>query len=373
MNKSKMKQTILSLSIIPASVAMLVSCASTSESEKLPFSPKKTASIPADKFDLSHWKMNVPVDLNNDGKIDEISVKEMQSYSHPDFFYLDDNGGMVFTAPNKAITTANSSNTRSELRQMLRGSNDKIKTSYPQNNFAIAAHPLSERFGATGGKMEATLKVDHVALRAKNVNKPAAYSVVVGQIHAGKDKALLAKNLGFGAGNEPIKIYYKKWPNHEKGSVFWNYERNLNKKDPNRTDISYPIWGNGWDNPNEPGDNGIALGEEFSYTINVYQNMMYLTFSAPGKSTVEYSIDLSNNIDANGIADEKDNKWGYTGDWLYFKAGAYNQCSTKDAPGIWYAACLGTGDWETDKAHGDYTQVTFSKLDLSDSHLPEKK
>jgi len=372
MNKTLMKKTVLPLTIIPLSVAMLISCASTDENEQVPFSPKENPSIPADKFDLSHWKMNVPVDLNNDGKIDEISVKEMQSYSHPDFFYLDANGGMVFTAPNKAITTANSSNTRSELRYMLRGVNEKIPTNYPGNNFTIAAHPLSERFGAIGGKMEATLKVDHVALRAKNVNKPAAYSVVVGQIHAGKDKKLQAKNLGFGAGNEPIKIYYKKWPNHEKGSVFWNYERNLAKEDPNRTDISYPIWGNGWDNADEPGDTGIALGEEFSYTINVYQNMMYLTFNTAGKPTVKYSIDLSNNIDANGKVDEKANKWGYTGDSLYFKAGAYNQCSTKDAPGIWYAACLGNGDWKTDKNNGDYTQVTFSKLDISDSHLPDK-
>jgi poly(beta-D-mannuronate) lyase len=370
MNNIRVKQAILSLTVIPISIAMLMSCASNGDNEQSSFTPKTIAEIPADKFDLSHWKMNVPVDLNDDGKIDEISVKQMQSYSHPDFFYLDENGYMVFAAPNKAITTANSSNTRSELRQMVRGNNTKIKTSYPGNNFAIAAHPLSERFGAVGGKMEATLKVDHVALRAKNGNKPAAYSVVVGQIHAGKDKALQAKNLGFGAGNEPIKIYYKKWPNHEKGSVFWNYERNLAKNDPNRTDIAFPVWGNTWKNPNEPGDNGIALGEEFSYTINVHQNIMYLTFTSPGKPTVEYNVNLANNVDAYGEIDSKDNKWGYAGDWLYFKAGAYNQCSTKDAPGMWYAACLGTGDWKTDKANGDYTKVAFSSLVLSDSLAP---
>jgi poly(beta-D-mannuronate) lyase len=294
----------------------------------------------------------------------------MQGYSHPDFFYLDENGGMVFATPNKAITTANSSNTRSELRQMLSGKNSTIKTSSPSNNFVIASHPLSDRFSAIGGKLEATLKVDHVALRAKHGNKPAAYSVVVGQIHAGKDKALMAKKIGFGAGNEPIKIYYKKWPNHDKGSVFWNYERNLMKDDPNRTDITYPVWGNTWENPDEPGDNGIALGEEFSYSINLHENTMHLTFSAPGKATVNYSVSLANNIDPYGKVDEKDNKWGYAGDWLYFKAGAYNQCSTKDAPGIWYAACLGTGDWKTDKTNGDYTQATFSQLTLSDSSTP---
>ena len=322
---------------------------------------------------ISNYIFEVISDLDNNGKIDEIKVKEMQSYSHPDFFYLDENGGMVFVSPNKAITSANSTNTRSELRQMLRGSNTKIKTSYAGNNFAIDAHPLSERFGATGGKMEATLKVDHVAVNAKNPNTEAAYSVVVGQIHAVKDKALIAKNLGFGWGNEPIKVYFKKWPNHDKGSVFWNYERNLAKTDPNRTDIAYPVWGNLWDNSAEPGDEGIALGEEFSYTINVYKSTMHLTFSAANKPTVKYSINLANNVDAYGNVDHKDHSLGYTADSMYFKAGAYNQCSTKDASGLWYAGCAGTGDWKTDKAKGDYTQVTFSDLKLSPAQPQDSK
>jgi len=47
--------------------------------------------------------------------------------------------------------------------------------------------------------------------------------------------------------------------------------------------------------------------------------------------------------------------------------GIYNQCSTKDAPGVWYAACPGTGDWATDKANGDYAQATFSRLVVSDA------
>jgi poly(beta-D-mannuronate) lyase len=371
MKKNILKQVLTFGVILPVQISLLTSCASNKVISLKNENSATTKAVPADKFDLLHWKMNVPVDMNNDKKIDTISVAEMQSYSHPDFFYLDENGGMVFAAPNKAITSANSSNTRSELRQMLRGSNTRIKTSSAGNNFAIKAHPLSERFGAVGGKIEATLKVDHVALRAGNPEKPAAFSVVVGQIHAGKDKALVAKGLGFGWGNEPIKIYYKKWPGHNTGSVFWNYERNLAKKDSNRTDISYPIWGRSWSDPTEPGNAGIALGDEFSYTINLHENTMYLTFTAEGKPDVKYEINLANNTDANGVIDEKDHKLGYTGDSLYFKAGAYNQCSTKDAPGIWYAACLGSGDWETDKRNGDYTQVTFSKLELSPSHQPK--
>ena len=370
MKTKQIKKVVLYGAVLPLSIILVGACSSTDSNNSQSNASANQYGVPADKFDLTHWKINVPVDLDRNGKIDEIDVKKIQTYAHPDFFFLDENGNMVFVAPNKAITSASSTNTRSELRQMLRGSNTKIKTKHAANNFALAAHPLSNRFGAVGGKLRASLKVDHVAMRAKNPNTYAAYSVVVGQIHAQKDEDLIAKNLGFGWGNEPIKIYYKKWPNHEKGSVFWNYERNLPKTDPNRTDIAYPVWGNTWENPDEPGAAGIALGEEFSYQINVYQNTMHLTFSADGKEDVKYSINLANNIDAYGKVDDKDHPMGYLADFHYFKAGAYNQCSTKDAAGMWYAGCLGTGDWQTDKKNGDFTQVTFSQLTLSEGEAP---
>ena len=57
------------------------------------------------------------------GKVMEISFKELREpknpYYHADWFYTDTKtGAMVFTAPNKAITTANSKNARTELRAM---------------------------------------------------------------------------------------------------------------------------------------------------------------------------------------------------------------------------------------------------------------
>jgi len=321
------------------------------------------AEVPADRFDLSQWNITVPLDEDGNEKVDIISVADIQSYSHPDFFYLDDEGNMVFQTPNKAFTTPNSSNARSELRQMIRGTNTRIKTKEPGNNFALADHPNAAEFGAIGGRMEATLSVNHVALRAGNPDKSPAFSVVVGQIHAGKDSQPVD---GFGWGNEPLKIYFKKWPGQETGSVFWTYERNLAKEDPLRRDIAYPVWGYAWDQMANPGSNGIALGEEFSYTVNVLGNVMTLTFEAEGHETVTYEINLANNVDAYGNVDTNDHPLGYAGDWMYFKAGAYNQCSTKDDPGFWYAACLGSGVWAEDFANGDYASVTFSRLVLSD-------
>ena len=331
---------------------------------------------PASKFDLSHWNITLPNDENKDGKVDSISVKDLQKYSHPNFFFLDNQNRMVFTAPNKGLTTKNTSNTRSELRYMLRGKNTKIKTHNAANNFALdvfatEAKKRSIKFGSIGGKMDATLNVNHVALNAGNPNKKAAYSAVVGQIHATKYDSTKS---GFGYGNEPLKIYYKKWPGHNTGSVFWNYERNLAKKDENRKDITYPVWGYTWENPADPGINGVALGEDFSYTVNVHKNTMHLTFTSPTKTTVTYSINLANNVDAYGRVDPLDNKYSYAGDSLYFKAGVYNQCSSqkgqKKDSSPWVTACSGTGDWEKDRANGDYAQATFSNLVVGPSTAP---
>lgn len=325
---------------------------------------------PGNKFDLRYWKITLPMDDNGDNKPDEIKVKDIADYSHPDYFYLDADGRMVFTAPNKAITTGNSSNTRSELRQMLRGTNTKIKTHAAGNNFAVEARKGSDKFGSVGGKMEATLRVDHVAKNAGNPDSKPAYSVVVGQIHADKYKSTKS---GFGYGNEPIKIFYKKAPGHETGSVFWTYERNLAKDDPNRRDIAYPVFGNLWDNSADPGAEGIALGEDFSYTINVHRNMMYLTFTNARLGEVKFSKSLVSQHAPDGKLDELDNRYSYGGDTLYFKAGAYNQCSTKSDASFWAAACAGTGKWPTDKANGDYAQASFSRLVLGASTPPVKQ
>jgi len=336
--------------------------------------PYASAESPGDYFNFKFWKLTLPLDANQDGKVDEISVRSLSDYSHPDFFYLDDDKNLVFTAPNKAKTTSGSSNTRSELRQMLRGRNTRIGTHDPKNNFSLRAHKGYRRFATVGGQMEATLKVLHVARNAANETKKPAYSVVVGQIHADKDQDVINEGKGFGWGNEPIKIYYKKWPNHATGSVFWTYERNLPRNDLDRTDIAYPVWGNTWENPNDPGSEGIALGQWFNYNINVHKNIMYLTFrTADAAKTVTYQVDLSDSIDPYGNVDPKDNPRGYSGDAMYFKAGAYNQCSTLDKDGIWYAGCAGTGDWPTDKANGDYASVAFRRIQLSGSVDPSRR
>lgn len=315
--------------------------------------------VPADKFDMTQWKITIPSDINKDGKVDEIEGVAMLSYAHEDFFFLDKDGNMVFEVQNQAITTKNSKNARSELRQMPRGAKFDIDTAAPLNNFAVSAHPKAAEFSKVGGTLEATLKVNHVSINAAHPERPPAHSVVVGQIHAKKYKDQIKAKTGFGHGNEPLKIYFKKFPGHKYGSVFWNYERNLAKKDPNRQDISLPVWGNTWENQAEPGKAGIALGEEFSYKVDVEGNIMHLTFTTARHKPVTYDIDLSKGYD------ELDYPQGYAADAFYFKAGAYGQCSVSDKHAVWGTGCAGTGDFAADKKTGDYNSVTFSALKLN--------
>lgn len=319
-------------------------------------------SVPNDYFDMTNWKITLPMDADHNGNVDEIQGEEILTYSHPNFFFLDQNNNLVFAAANKAMTTQNSSNPRSELRLMLRGLDDSIGTKDDGNNFSLAAYDNAENMASIGGKMEATLKVNHVARHAKYAQKYPVYSVVIGQVHANRNDTLIKSGTGFGHGNEPLKIFYKKFPEHSTGSVFWTYERNLPQADTNRMDIAYPVWGKTWESQEDPMQSGIKLEEEFSYTVDIDGNIMRLTFTSAGHEDVKYNVNLATNIDPFGNIDSLDNPKGYAQETLYFKAGAYGQCSTKDTVGFWYTACAGTGDFDVDKKAGDYNSVTFSKL-----------
>jgi len=315
--------------------------------------------VPADKFDMTKWKITIPSDINKDGKVDEIEGVGMLSYAHEQFFFLDEDGNMVFEVQNKAITTKNSKNARSELREMPRGADFAIDTADKLNQWSLSSHPEAAEYSRVGGTLEATVKVNHVSENASHPERPPAHSVVVGQIHAKKNKDKIKEGKGFGHGNEPLKIFFKKFPDHKYGSVFFNYERNLPKADENRQDLSLPVWGNTWENQAEPGKAGIALGEEFSYKVDVKGTIMHLEFTTARHKTVTYDIDLSKGYD------ELDSKTGYAADDFYYKAGAYGQCSVKDVHEVWGTGCAGTGDFATDKKNGDYNSVTFSALKLN--------
>ena len=296
---------------------------------------------------------------------DGTNVDNLVEYENKDFFYTVIDGTMnwvVYKTPNSGVTSKNSSNTRTEL------------------------HEKREWIPEEGGKLTGSLQVMQVSTSG-DARVAASYSTVIGQIHSGE-----------GHENEPCKIFYKKFPGHTKGSVFWNYEINTAGDDNSgRWDYSYPVWGydmsvvgsSPTDYPAEPKD-GIQLGEEFTYEINVHKGIMYLTFTSDGHETVRFTKNLLNSeytskadipeqtqnlfvpIGQDGVEREE----AYAGELMYFKQGAYNQTNGKD-PETNMVWCSGAdtygGDIAKQYENGDYTEVWFKEATVGLGMLPNKK
>ncbi|WP_430928235.1 polysaccharide lyase family 7 protein [Polaribacter marinivivus] len=288
---------------------------------------------------LEKWKI-----LLGDGT----HIDSLINYKKDDFFYAEQDSskdGVVFKTPNSGITSKTSKNTRTELHQ---------KKYWPPEE---------------GGRLNATLKVKHVSTTG-DATVASAFSVVIGQIHSDD-----------GHENEPLKIYYKKFPGHTKGSVFWNYEINTKGNNSGRWDFSTAVWGYDWSvvgkdantNPIEP-KNGIELGEEFSYEVNVVDGEMHLTFSSLNHKTVRFTKSLiksefasksdipkqviDNYASRRAISEEKEN--AYSKELQYFKAGAYNQANGKSTKSKIY-----NGDILKQYKNGSYAEVWFKEIDLS--------
>jgi hypothetical protein len=339
--------TLLSLSFF----VLLSACSNTTKKEK----QAQTAAVyPSDVMPfMDQWKI-----LLGDGTHKD----SLLNYAKKDYFYVeneDQTNWVVYKTPNAGISSKNSHNTRTELGQ--------IKEWTPEE----------------GGKLIGTLKVQHVSTSG-DARVAASYSVVVGQIHSHQ-----------GHENEPLKIFYKKFPGHEKGSVFWNYEINTEGSNSGRWDYSTAVWGYDMSvlgaspdsYPEEP-ENGIALGEEFSYEVNVFEGIMYLTFTSDGHPTQRFTKNLLKSefakkedmpqqiktlyaaIGRDGV--EREN--AYAGELQFFKQGAYNQTNGKSPEDniVWSTgSVVYGGDIEQQYANGSYTEVWFSAGSLGPGTKPE--
>jgi hypothetical protein len=82
---------------------------------------------PATNFDLSHWKLTLPIDasggITNVAK--EIKQPALQTYTSQ-FFYTDTDGAMVFWCPVQGATTSGADAPRSELRELLDPSDSDV-------------------------------------------------------------------------------------------------------------------------------------------------------------------------------------------------------------------------------------------------------
>ncbi|MGB3725053.1 MAG: polysaccharide lyase family 7 protein [Glaciecola sp.] len=267
---------------------------------------------PSDNFELIDWYLTLPVDSNEDSKADIVYEKFLANgFSYKPVFYTADDGGMVFLSPNYgAKTSKNTKYVRTELREMLRRGNPRHKTQgVNKNNWVFGSMHFSgqKKAAAVGGSLEATLAVNRVSTTGdiKKVGR-----VIIGQIHAIKD--------------EPIRLYYRKLPQNEKGTIYFAHE--INGAD----DIWFPMIGTRSHTAESPED-GIALNEKFSYKITVVKDQLYVTILREGKPNITQHVDMSES--------------GYHSldQYMYFKAGVYNQNNSGDK--------------------NDYVQATFYHLD----------
>lgn len=296
---------------------------------------------------FDHWNL-ILGDGSNAGVANEVEYE--------DFFYTEKEGSqewVVFKAPNAGNTHGTSNNTRTELAQLKKWS------------------PM------TDANLEATLKVMNVSSTG-DARVASTHCVVVGQIHSAD-----------GHENEPLKIFYKKFPGHTKGSVFWHYEINTAGDDNSgRWDFSTAVWGYDFSvvgtsentYPEEPAD-GIALGEEFSYEIDVKDGLMTLTFTSDGHEiktftknliTSEYTTTADIPKQTQGLfvpigQDGVERENAYADEGLFFKLGCYNQTNGK-SPEVNRNWCSGAethgGDIQKQYSDGNYAEVWFKSGDI---------
>ena len=184
---------------------------------------------PSGNFDLSNWKLTLPVDASGSMSGTAVEVKSLTGYENSKYFYTGSDGAMVFYAPVEGATTSGSSYARSELREM--------------KGTEKAAWSLS-----TGGFMSATLEVDAAPNR-----DGAGGKIIVGQIH--------------GQDDELVRLYW------ENGKLYFANDR----AGSSNSEIKFYFVNAAGQQPS------VSLDERFSYTINAKGSDLEVTVFADGQ------------------------------------------------------------------------------------------
>lgn len=295
---------------------------------------------PWDNFDLSQWKLDTPASRSSSESC-KTEFTEPQDWQNDfpseseQYFFTHTDGGMRFVSEIGGATTGGNCNsrTRSELREMLRGSNTNIDTDGKtddgdddgdfRNNWALGYQPTTkagnnnQSWGAREGKMRATLRVNKVTTTGSDSSKER---VVIGQIHAKDD--------------EPLRLNYKHRAGFDGGCIYASSEQN------GGDDTNFVLAGSNTSCSSDPGSNGLGLGELFSYEIeNIDEDIIVTIYQGDFGAVIDtVTIDLN---EINGGYD-------LNNDWMYFKAGAYTQNSLNDGG-----------------SSGDGDIVTFYRLDVT--------
>jgi hypothetical protein len=234
-------------------------------------------------IDFSHWKVTLPVDENNNGSPDEYQPSQLINNGYrtleavKPYMYDDTSDGSIvfYTFPD--VSTANSSYSRTELRELINPNNSR-------ENWTLTE----------GGTMTGKLKVVHVT------NNPGSSStfpkVIVMQIHGIVSIEDMATH-GFSSNNGP-PLLKMTWIN----GYLWAYKKSLvneNTEGDDLLDVSSNTWSD--------------IKHNFGYVG--YEPFTFKITASSGK------LELQLNHDAPFIYEDISlAKWPFEN---YFKAGNY--------------------------------------------------
>jgi len=259
---------------------------------------------PWENFDLSDWAIDTPNPDNG-----PITTAAGNVFGNGDTFSA---RTKVFKSTIAgARTSENTSFVRSELREMLRAGNQDFSTQgVGPNNWALDNQPFNPDIGARGGRLTATLSVDQVTSTGSSGQ---VGRLIIGQIHASND--------------EPLRLYYRKLPGNTKGGIYAVHEvRGDDPSIPNAgADINIDIIGSRANDAADPVEDGIALGELFSYEVTNIGSEIEIIIRR-GDQDGPIIGDLI--IDMATINDGGSSGYEIVDEWNYFKAGAYSQNNT---------------------------------------------
>lgn len=129
--------------------------------------PDSTApDAPWEMFSLANWKLTLPI--GSKGSPTEIKQPALNTFRDPNYFYVNGtNDGVVFKCPGNGVTTKNSRNPRTELREM--------------NGSSLAS------WNPSSGTHTMTIVQRIIA---------APHPVVCGQVHGGSDDVCVFRYSG---------------------------------------------------------------------------------------------------------------------------------------------------------------------------------
>ena len=359
---------------------------------------------PWENFDLIDWGLDSPAlrnsaatsgsDFERGTRIDEVDFIALrdqnedfseaqaqffgsgtQEDSSP-YFFTGPDGGMVFKSPvNGGRTSSGARFPRSELREYVRagvtrrdngnGGTEGISLSgVNENNWVLGYQPSAlilddnnnaeniTNVGGRNGRLAATLRVNKVT----ETGRPDDIGVtIIGQIHAESD--------------EPMRLYYRKLPQNELGSVYVLHEIRGDMEDEVPTgrdgdDLDEIVLvGSRSDTASNP-EGGIALDELFSYEVINEGSVIEVILKRgdfDGTEIARTSFDMAT-LTNDGIVGS-----GYdrANEWMYFKAGVYtqNNSAVEDFRGVATAGGATTG-FGVDGTEADYDQATFYRISV---------